>query len=73
MNEAYRVLSDSQRGQAYDMFGHAGVDEPAAGGFEGFGRRLRPFGDIFDAFFGGAPAGARRRTRVVAAPTCATT
>jgi molecular chaperone DnaJ len=65
LNEAYRVLSDRQRRSAYDMFGHAGVDGAAAGGFEGFGGGFGPFGDIFDAFFGGAPAGARRRTRVV--------
>ena len=66
LNEAYRVLSDRQRRTAYDMFGHAGVEGAAAGGFEGFGGGFGPFGDIFDAFFGGAPAGARRRTRVVA-------
>ena len=67
LNEAYRVLSDSQRRAAYDMFGHAGVDGAAAGGgFEGFGGGFGPFGDIFDAFFGGSPAGARRRNRVVA-------
>ena len=66
LNEAYRVLSDRQRRSAYDMFGHAGVEGAAAGGFEGFGGGFGPFGDIFDAFFGGAPAGARRRTRVVA-------
>ena len=66
LNEAYRVLSDRQRRSAYDMFGHAGVDGAAAGGFEGFGGGFGPFGDIFDAFFGGAPAGARRRGRVVA-------
>ena len=48
------------------MFGHAGVDGAAAGGFEGFGGGgFGPFGDIFDAFFGGAPAGTRRRSRVV--------
>ena len=52
--------------RAYDMFGHAGVDGAAAGGFEGFGGGFGPFGDIFDAFFGGAPAGTRRRSRVVA-------
>ncbi len=66
LNEAYRVLSDRQRRSAYDMFGHAGVDGAAAGGFEGFGGGFGPFGDIFDAFFGGSPAGARRRGRMVA-------
>jgi molecular chaperone DnaJ len=66
LNEAYRVLSDRQRRSAYDMFGHAGVEGAAAGGFEGFGGGFGPFGDIFDAFFGGTPAGARGRTRVVA-------
>lgn len=66
LNEAYRVLSDRQRRSAYDMFGHAGVEGAAAGGPEGFGGGFGPFGDIFDAFFGGAPAGSRRRTRVVA-------
>jgi molecular chaperone DnaJ len=64
LNEAYRVLSDRQRRTAYDMFGHAGVEGAAAGGFDGFGGGFGPFGDIFDAFFGGAP-GTRRRTRVV--------
>ena len=65
LNEAYRVLSDRHRRSAYDMFGHAGVDGAAAAG-EGFGGGFGPFGDIFDAFFGGAPAGSRRRQRVVA-------
>jgi molecular chaperone DnaJ len=51
INEAYQVLSDPQRRQAYDMFGTAGAN----GGDPGF----QPFGgfsDIFDAFFGGAAA-----------------
>ena len=65
LNEAYRVLSDGQRRSAYDMFGHAGVDGSAASA-EGYGGGFGPFGDIFDAFFGGSPAGARRRNRVVA-------
>jgi molecular chaperone DnaJ len=64
LNEAYRILSDHQRRTAYDMFGHAGVDGAAAAS-EGFGGGFGPFGDIFDAFFGGAPAGSRRRQRVV--------
>jgi molecular chaperone DnaJ len=63
INEAYRVLSDPQQRQAYDMFGRAGVNQGAAGQeqYQGFGA----FGDLFDAFFGGsATAGARRAARV---------
>jgi molecular chaperone DnaJ len=56
INEAYQVLSDPQRRQAYDMFGRAGLGADAEGGFSGFGG----FGDIFDAFFGGAATGTRR-------------
>jgi molecular chaperone DnaJ len=61
INEAYQVLSDPQRRQAYDTFGHAGV----GGGAEGFGPfgGFAGFGDIFDAFFGGAATGAQRRQR----------
>jgi molecular chaperone DnaJ len=61
INEAYQVLSDPQRRQSYDMFGRAGVggDAGFAGGAQGFGG----FSDIFDAFFGGAAAGASRRAR----------
>jgi len=62
INEAYQVLSDPQRRQAYDMFGRAGVGGAgAAGGFgqAGFGG----FSDIFDAFFGGAMGGQARRAR----------
>jgi molecular chaperone DnaJ len=55
INEAYQVLSDPQRRQTYDMFGRAGLGGGEAG-FGGFGG----FGDIFDAFFGGTTAGARR-------------
>jgi molecular chaperone DnaJ len=63
INEAYQVLSDPQRRQAYDTFGHAGV----GGGAEGFGPfgGFSGFGDIFDAFFGGATTGSQRRTRAV--------
>jgi molecular chaperone DnaJ len=51
--EAYEVLSDRQRRQTYDRFGHEGL---RSGGFEpgaGFGS----FQDIFDAIFGGDPFG----------------
>jgi molecular chaperone DnaJ len=58
INEAYQVLSDSQKRATYDRFGHAGLSGGEAGpqgfgrGFDGFD--FGGFGDIFDAFFGGA-------------------
>jgi molecular chaperone DnaJ len=71
--EAYDVLSDSQKRQRYDQFGHAGVGSAAGGGgFSGdfdmediFSR----FGDIFGGHFsfgsfsgfGGNPHNAGRR------------
>jgi molecular chaperone DnaJ len=61
VNEAYQVLSDPQRRQAYDLFGRAGIGGNGPQDFTGFGG----FGDIFDAFFG-ASAATGRRTRVVA-------
>jgi molecular chaperone DnaJ len=51
--EAYEVLSDSERRQKYDMFGHAAAGQ--GGGHEGFGGGGfgDVFGDIFEDFFGG--------------------
>ncbi len=61
INEAYQVLSDPQRRQSYDMFGRAGV-----GGDSGFPGGFAGFGDIFDAFFGGAAQPGVRRGRPMA-------
>lgn len=60
INEAYQILSDSEKRARYDQFGHA-ASEPGfgAGGADfGFGGG---FGDIFDMFFGGASGGGARR------------
>lgn len=64
-NEAYEVLSDSQKKARYDQFGHAGVDPNygAGGGAYGggFGGGMDfDLGDIFGSFFGGGFGGGRQ-------------
>ena len=54
INEAYQILSDSEKRTIYDRLGHDGLAGNAGfdQGFEGFGN-FGGFGDIFESFFGG--------------------
>ncbi|MCL2226199.1 MAG: molecular chaperone DnaJ [Oscillospiraceae bacterium] len=70
INEAYEILSDSDKKTAYDRFGHAGVDPnygagggDGFGGFGGFGGGGMEFdlGDILGSIFGGGERSNRNR------------
>ena len=63
-SEAYHVLSNSERKQNYDNFGHAAF-ENGSGGRGGFGNFdfSGSFSDIFEDFFGEGFGGGGRRSR----------
>ncbi len=74
ISEAYQVLSDSEKRQLYDLYGHAGLSDMDLGGFSGFEDIFGSFGEMFEEFFsfGGhraradhAQPGADLRHRVV--------
>ncbi len=68
INEAYSVLSDSQKRAQYDQMGHNVFTNASKGSYQGgggsgggFSADFSGFGDIFDTFFGGG--GGRRGPR----------
>ena len=61
-SEAYGILSDKEKKQNYDNFGHAAFEGGGgrqSGGFGGFGGA--DFSDIFEDFFGDFGGGGRSR------------
>lgn len=56
IGEAYQVLSDPERRQRYDAFGHAGEGMGAGAGFN-----FQSAFDLFDMFFAGGASGQHRR------------
>ena len=65
-SEAYDILSDPEKRQIYDQYGHEGLKGRGFGGPRGFEDIFSSFGDIFGDFFGGGAqkTGADLRTDV---------
>ena len=64
VSEAYSVLSDAEKRQVYDRYGHDGLKGQGFSGFSDLGDIFSNFGDLFGDLFGfggGAPPYRPRR------------
>ena len=62
-SEAYEVLSDDQKRQVYDQFGHQGLSGQGYSGPRDASDIFSQFGSIFEDFFGFSGGGGRSRAR----------
>ena len=62
--EAYEILTDDNKRQTYDQFGHQGLEGMGHSGSRGFDDIFSNFGDIFEDFFGFSGGGGGQGRRV---------
>lgn len=63
VKEAHDILSDSQKRQVYDQYGHAGIEQQGGFSSRGGSEFGDMFGDMFGDIFGGGRGGQNRAYR----------